>query len=187
MDVRNPHIVNSLDIGTFHFQNVDPELIQAVKDSIKRHLWYLTEECVVFSLFDKELSHAAREEIAAALLLSPIPAAFLPVDVMQAAGTTLASFVGPSTWLAFDLLDSGYDWLNLPSAEWSENPAYNVMEGIISDLSVVNDTAERAVKNVTDYADSANDGGHRGRIIEVAMWLRANMPSFDKGLMEDTI
>ena len=104
-----------------------------------------------FSLFDKELSHAAREEIAAALLLSPKPDVFLsgkpvfPVDAIQAAGTSLASFVGPFTWLAFDLFDSGYDWLDLPPAEWSENPSHNVMDGIISDLSVINDTAERAV------------------------------------------
>ena len=107
--------------------------------------------CRVFLFFDKELSLAASEEIAAALLLSPKPDAFLPgkhvfpVDAIQAATTSLASFVGPSTWLAFDLLDSGYDWLDLPSAEWSENPSHNVMDGIISGLSVVNNTAERSV------------------------------------------
>jgi hypothetical protein len=41
------------------------------------------------------------------------------------------------------------------------------MEMIVANIEVVNDTAEGAGKDVSDFASSANDGGQRGEIVEV--------------------
>ena len=50
-------------------------------------------------------------------------------------------------------------WLQLLAEESAVNEEYIEMNNIIMDLSVTNDTAERAVGKVTDYANSAQDGG----------------------------
>ena len=60
-------------------------------------------------------------------------------------------------------------WLNLPCEEWTLNIRYKEIENTVLDLAVANDTAERAVKKVTDYANSANDGGQRGKIVNPIM------------------
>ena len=39
-------------------------MIEVVKDSVKKHLWCLIEECVVFGLFDEELDSAERRTMA---------------------------------------------------------------------------------------------------------------------------
>ena len=54
-------------------------------------------------------------------------------------------------------------------------------------LSVTNDTAERAVKKVTEYANSADDAGQRGKIVEVAAWHHSKMSSYTKDEMENAI
>ena len=61
------------------------------------------------------------------------------------------------------------------------------MAEIIHSLSVVNDTAERCVKNVQDFANAARDGTHRERIILVANSHRVKIPSFTKNEMEENI
>ena len=62
-----------------------------------------------------------------------------------------------------------------------------MVEKVVQDLPVVNDTAERAVKKVTDYANSANDGGQRGKIVEVAAWHHIKMSGYTKEDLENCI
>ena len=62
------------------------------------------------------------------------------------------------------------------------------MNELIMDLSVTNDdTAERAVKKVTDYANSAPDGGQRGKIIGVAARHHSKMSGYTKEDLENAI
>lgn len=160
--------------------------------SIKRQAWYLTQELVVLSLFDKTLSIESRREIADALLTSPVPMLFEPgkpsfqVDLLDA-HATLASFIGPKSWLLFKLLGKDGAWLNLPVEEWDENIDYTQMCSVIQDLAVVNDTAERSVKDVEEFANSARDGDKRGKIVTVAGSHRIKIPEFKKALMETDI
>ena len=61
------------------------------------------------------------------------------------------------------------------------------MEKILSSISVVNDTAERGVKDVEDYANSSKDSEHRGRIVLVSNSHRSRIPEFKKNEMENNI
>ena len=99
----------------------------------------------------------------------------------------LSEFVGPRSWFLFELLGADSGWLRKSPDEWETDTDFAEMECIISDLPVVNDTAERAVKKVTEYADSARDGWQRGLIIEVSAWHHANMSGYSKDEMEENI
>ena len=62
------------------------------------------------------------------------------------ADSTLASFIGQRSWLLFHLLGQDRAWLQFPICEWNINDNYKTMSAIISDLAVVNDTAEKSIK-----------------------------------------
>ena len=175
------------------FSAIDPEISAAVQASIKRQQWYLTQECVVLSLFDDDLGDETRRSVADALLAVPNPGVFLPkkpdfpTDVLELPGSTLASFVGPRSWLPFQLLSLGSGWLLLPVDEWVDDDGYKQMASIMRDLAVVNDTAERSLKDIEEYANAAHDGEKRGKIILVSNSHRFKLPEFLKNEMENNI
>lgn len=61
------------------------------------------------------------------------------------------------------------------------------MELIVQNIAVVNDTAERAVKDTQDFANSARDGAARGRIILVSNDHRGRVSSFKKNEMQENL
>ena len=58
------------------------------------------------------------------------------------------------------------------------------MSAVISDLAVVNDTAERSIKDVEEFANYARDGDKLGKIVTIADSHRIKCPGFKKALME---
>ena len=58
---------------------------------------------------------------------------------------------------------------------------------LLRELSVVNDTAERAAKKITEYANSANDGTQHGKIVEVAGGHHSKMSAYTKEDFENAI
>ena len=145
----------------------------AALQSVKRHLWYLTEECVIFSLFDDELEDAERQRIAQNLLQYPVPGQFTtgkPVfpDHNVLNGDSLVNFVGPRSWLLFHLTGLAHQWLHQPVEEWNNNQDYATLKHMLNHLEVVNDGAERAIKDVTEYAHITHDGNLQDDYIVVA-------------------
>lgn len=142
-------------------------------DSVLRHLWYLTEDTVIFGLFDPGLSEEEKQEIAVTIAQEPRPRNRLqlgkpamPYDLMTTVpNPRLASFVGPSSWKLWELLGVGSAWLELPVAEWARNDDYQVAERFVRGLTVVNDGAERCIRSITDYAAATRDSVYREDIL----------------------
>ena len=99
---------------------------------------------------------------------------------------SLDTFVG-SKWLIFHLLHADGAWLKQHPSEWKFDEEYIRMEKFLSTISVVNDTAERGVKDVEDYANSSKDSAHGNRIVVVSNSHRSRIPEFTKNEMEDDI
>ena len=185
-----------LDLGHWNdmveYYRFDEEVAGEVKDSILRQLWYLTQELSVLSLFDHGLQHQERSEIARALLSYPKPPVFPPgkpiFPVLSNDPTPrIVDFIGPKSWLLFDLLTKDGEWLRLPAEQWNGDAEYIEMKNIVMDLAVTNDTAERAVNKVTQYANAAEDGGQRGEIVLVAAWHQNRMSGYTKEDMENVL
>ncbi len=175
------------------FQDIDAAIARKVRASILQHPWYLSQQLVVLAFFDREVAEEEKANMAAALRAIPKPAVFLPkkprfpTGTLQTVGSTLTSFVGPDSWLAFALLGIDDGWLDLPPAEWPHDQRYAEMGAIMGDLAVVNDTAERCVKDIQDFANAARDGDHRGNIVLVSGSHRVKLPSFLKNEMEEQL
>ena len=58
------------------YEKHDTDIADEVKKSINRQLWYLTEECVVFSLFDDGVNDIGMIKLCQSMLAIPRPATF---------------------------------------------------------------------------------------------------------------
>ncbi|EFX68051.1 hypothetical protein DAPPUDRAFT_114913 [Daphnia pulex] len=120
--------------------------------SICNHLWYLTEELVVFSFFDESLPNALRESMVKQLLTFNRSKDFPPgkpkfplinpdeIDYPN----QLNLFVGAKSWLLFNLLDIDgemLDWMQVPVVYWGKMSGYRKLKEIVSAFEVVNNCA----------------------------------------------
>ena len=144
------------------FSKFDLGLAFTVLESMNRHTWYLTEQWVVVCLADDSCPARERKAVAKALNNTPRPDHFepgkpdLPADFWPENGKTpsLATFVGPKSWLLPHLLglDVGdMEWLQLAVQQWPLISGYRKFSELVSKMSVVNDPAERGVKLVQDF------------------------------------
>lgn len=161
------------------YRRFDAQAADAALISVRRHLWYLSPELVIFSLFDDKVSAYEKKLMANAIVRIPRPQVFAPGKPSQpdfdpiAVNLTqhrppLASFVSPRSWLFFHLVDGRTQWLNDEPSTWTQNPTYLRLYDMCNDIQVVNDVAERAVKDVQDFATMTRDPAHRDDIIIVA-------------------
>ena len=136
-----------------------------------RHTWYLTQEVVVFSLWDEDLLPRERKAVANALLRCEPPPHWsigkphLPKQLN--ANPRLQDCVGPRSHLIFHSLRVGTNWLSRPVRTWPTDPEYLRIHEWLRDLKVVNDCAERCIKDITEYANVCKDSVHRDEIIMV--------------------
>ena len=75
---------------------------------------------------------------------------------------SLADFVADKSWLFFHLIDAhmqSLQWLNDNPDTWGQNPDYLHLQSFVEEVKVVNDAAERAVKDVQDYATAHSSQG----------------------------
>ena len=142
-------------------------------ESHLRHTWYITEELVVFSLWDEDLPPRDRKAVANTLLHCEPPPEWsigkphLPTGPELGANPRLQDRVGPCSHLLFHLLRVGTNWLSRPVRAWSTDPEYMRMRAWLRNLKVVNDCAERCIKDITEYANVCRDSVHCDNIILV--------------------
>ncbi|KAI9553762.1 hypothetical protein GHT06_019020 [Daphnia sinensis] len=148
--------------------------------SVLNHLWYLTQELVILSIFDREITLLFRHQMVLKLLRFPHPITYgsqkpifptitpLLVDFPN----DLIHFIGPRSWLLFDLFkltDEKVDWMKAPAHCWNDMAGYRNAEKIVRSLEVVNDCAERAIKLVSEFKDSCvniNDQNFLFQVVE---------------------
>ena len=159
---------------------VDPAIA-----SCRRHLWYLCPAHAILGIFDRDLSPTVQQKMAEKLISLPRPDEgrrgyekgkpgqpnFAPIAaLLTAERPCLSDFVTPRSWLVFDLLDipmQHLHWLTLPPSEWENFQSFRWMRDFLENMAVVNDYAERAVKNVGEFAHMTRKAGDRDEVILV--------------------
>ena len=181
-----------------NFSEFDIELAFTVMDSMRRHTWYLTQQWVVVSLADTNCPEEERKGVASALANTPRPEQFvpgkphLPVDFWPESGVrpSLASFVGPLSWLLPFLLNLGPEdmqWLLLKVNQWPLICGYRKFSDIVKKLLVVNDPAERGVKLIQDFVDTSTDESLRqARMISASEQRKKMSKNATKKQMKDS-
>ncbi|KAE9528726.1 hypothetical protein AGLY_012301 [Aphis glycines] len=90
------------------------------------HLWYLNEECVVFSKFDDRIDNKTKQH--------------LPCDLLT-----------NKSWKIFERFKIRDDFLRADPKIWKDLEEYKEAKQIISSLKIVNDAAERGVKLMEEF------------------------------------
>ena len=68
----------------------------------------------------------------------------------------------------FNSLHANGTWLQNDVGEWNQNEELSRTKASVKDLKVVDDLAERCIKNIQEYANSAKDSQYREDILIVA-------------------
>ena len=118
-------------------------MIEAVQSSLLNQLWYLTEELVVFALFDADVKEDKRHSMAVKLLSIPVPEYFggsktrFPVELMDKE-PKLDSFIRQRSQLVFSKLDAdGHSWLLAKDVNnWENDAEYTRMERCLKELTL---------------------------------------------------
>ncbi|KAG0719634.1 hypothetical protein GWK47_050101 [Chionoecetes opilio] len=164
------------------------------KDSVRRHMWYLVPEQVILCLFDDMVSDKEKK-VADALVALPAPRYFAPgkpnlqpvIRLLTDTRPSLAVFVTERSWLLFKLFRLDTAWLLTEPATWPLSPAYQELRDLTRDMKVVNDSAERAVKDVQEYANMTRDAGHIDDVILVGIDHRCRLSHLRKADLNDII
>ena len=79
-----------------------------------------------------------------------------------------------------DAISQYLHWLTLPPSEWHQFPSCIQMQAFLEHMQVVNDCAERAVKDVGEFAHMTRAPGDRDNVILVASDHRGRVPQMKK-------
>ena len=139
------------------YRSINKEIADIVLRKLKNHRWYPTEEVVPFVLFSTSylVDNGTKHDIAARINSTPMPDEFRlgkPVFREVDENISLADLVGSDSYMLFRALKINTDWLAKPVIEWHSDPAFITAETFVRTIKVVNDTAERKVKLITDFA-----------------------------------
>ena len=138
------------------FRNVDPELSEVVEKKLNgNHTWMLTEEFVPIVLASSLIKDSTKSAIAKKIMsfpeeeLADLPLGKPKLPVLSV-DTALEDLVGRNSQTFF-LISDTKSFLMKDVSSWSDDPFYKKFVEIVCHLKVINDTAERGVKLLSDY------------------------------------
>lgn len=137
------------------YTSTDPKVAKAVLFKWKNHLWYLAPETVALAFFDSDVSLEEKRNMVGRLQ-STEPIIKLKDDRIISdprllLDKNLSDFVSYKTKNFFDAFGLASDFLHQDPSVWETNEDYQDALDVCRDLFVVNDTAERGVKFMSDY------------------------------------
>lgn len=145
------------------YKNINKKIADLALKKFCNHLWYLNEECVVFSLFDPRISNEDKRMMAKKLLQEKAVDDEDEIDLpkkLTLKAEEICNFLdrnlpvellSRNSLKTFTRFNINSDFLKIDSAKWDDNFDYKRGQDIIKSIKVVNDTAERHVKLMKEY------------------------------------
>lgn len=137
------------------FTKIDQSTSNVAIEAISRHLYYLSEELIVLSLFSDKISTNEKNEITSRLLEMDenLPQRNLQSNHIKYSGDVdlwshkrLADFVGKRSLYIFQLFNISVNFFRVNAIDWPQNAEYLNAKNIISSALVcVNDSTERVI------------------------------------------
>ncbi|XP_055916769.1 uncharacterized protein LOC129949371 [Eupeodes corollae] len=139
------------------YEQVDQSISKAALKKFSQHLWYLTDEVVMLSLFDDEMVLETKTKMVANLTREQVSThekRYIP-SKEELAGSlydkNLEDFVSIRSKFFFARLKIDDSFLQESPYSWNTSTSYLQAKNAVSTLRTVNDTAERAVKLMQDF------------------------------------
>ena len=99
----------------------------------------------------------------------------------------MSTFVGPASWLLFDLLgiNGKPEWLQIPSEYWDQFEEYRKMKIFVMNLPCVNDSAERSMAMMKRYVDKVKDEKDKQDLIQLIHGFRKKVTDSSKDSLKN--
>ncbi|KAL4097880.1 hypothetical protein QTP88_022583 [Uroleucon formosanum] len=147
----------------YNYKNDDKKIAETALKKFINHLWYLSDECVAFSIFDNRVTIEQKRKMAIKLLMNDLEEYEQVREVKKKHSLKIEDIpnfirqdlpVDLITYKSIQLLNRfniQTNFLLLDPICWEENEEYKKEKEIIGSLKVVNDTAERHVKLMEEF------------------------------------
>lgn len=170
------------------YKMMDDDVAEAALKVAARHVWYLRPQMVPLALCSRRLTSEEKETIARTLLSYDKPEDYADDNVVIASSTKLSELIDERSWIMF--CEVGVcqpdGWLRLPAAEWEQDPEYRKFSKFVTDLKVTNDLAERGIKMVEDFINTATkDETQLQALMQVVEAHRQRYPNCKKSTLEN--
>lgn len=127
------------------FQRFNPAISQSCRIVMQRQAWSKQGRNLPLCLFSSYLSCDDKASVAARICTIP------RIEVMPGhpampelkSDFHLADYVTAESWVLFDLIGRGVDWLKEDPNTWDQDEQYVATKDIVDHLCGVNDPAER--------------------------------------------
>ena len=133
------------------FRRVNKAVSESCILVLQRHTWYLTEDLVPVALFNEDLEDESGNLLAKQI--GGLPPSTLQIKKPDLPDITpearLPDFVGPRSILLFSLLKIDHTFLL--AENWRDTPQYVSMEKVMTSLTPINDSSERALALATSF------------------------------------
>lgn len=133
------------------YEGADEEIVTVALAAHKRHLWYLSDELVVLSLFSNKVSINDKADMVAKLTQNvggrTCNSIKYTTEIDDIQNIQLHHFISARSFFLFELLELNAEFLNENPADWNEMNSFKLAKQKVLDLiTVVNESAERAVQ-----------------------------------------
>lgn len=148
------------------YRVVDEDVSKSATHACSLHGWYLSPELAPLCLFDPDLPLSTKTLLAEKLLQFVPQVITMPEKRSGAAfgkpifpdvdfSSEITDFIGKDSAFFFTSLGISVDFLSEPVADWPFIPGY--IDGVakVKSIQVVNDVAERAVKDTSAFLGTA--------------------------------
>ena len=136
------------------YNSVNSVIGKAAKKAFSRHLWYLNEITVGLAFFlDENID--PKQKVQMLKNMQEKPGSTNRAQGLDSNGfyadQPISFFVTNNTKAFFSILGLPHSFLEMSPETWSSNNEYKHAEKVVTNLKVVNDTAERGVKLIQDF------------------------------------
>lgn len=159
----------------YYYKDIDKDISNATMKKICGHLWYLTEEAVALSFFDKNIPINDKKLMVECLEKESIGVnnhnriVVSPKDIDTFLNKNLADFVSKTTKTFFRRFNLSTDFLQHDPSLWEFCDDYIQNMDFVKQLTVVNDISERTVKLMEEFNKSLTNDEHQKQYLMLAV------------------
>ena len=144
------------------YKDIDKDISDATLYKFRNHLWYLSPELCLLSLFDTEVEVSVKQKIVESLQTDPrddeddTPKKFEPSEfgIRALHDKSLDYFTNRQSLNLFTRFNLNKEFLKHDCNTWENNSSYIECREKLKNLIVVNDCAERAVHLAEEYVNT---------------------------------
>jgi len=169
----------------------DSDVSKIILKKFYGHLWYLSDEAIGFSFFDKNVSADLKKKMVKALTSNDGSDEIVkkisvkPHEVSSLVTKDLSHFVTKNTKIFFERFGIDTHFLNYEPDEWINKTAYNDGANTVAHINVVNDTAERGVKLIEEYNSIlTKDEEQKQYLLQIVKNYKIKYPDSNKSTLQ---